>query len=101
MRELLLQEEIKFEERDIFLNPLNETDISELFGNGSASKIFSNRSPSVKKMGINPDSLTEVEMIRLMSQEPRLIKRPIVVLDGVIFAGINENSLKEELHKKV
>ena len=40
------------------------------------------------------------EKIKLMSEEPRLIKRPIIVFDGVIFAGINENSLREELSKK-
>ena len=100
MRELLLQEGIEFEERDIFLNPLNADEISEVFGNGYVAKIFSARSPSVKKMELNLESLNDQEKIKLMSQEPRLIKRPIVVLDGVIFAGINENSLREELHRE-
>jgi len=90
---------MEFQERDIFLNPLNADDILGIIGNGSASLIFSNRSLSVRKMKINLDSLTEKEMITLMSQEPRLIKRPIVILYGVIFAGINEASLMEILHK--
>ena len=100
MRELLLQEKVKFEERDIFINPLNADEISEVFGDENASEIFSSRSPSLKKLGLISDSLNDTEKIKLMSEEPRLIKRPIIVFDGVIFAGINENSLREELSKK-
>ena len=100
VRELLLQEKVKFEERDIYINPLNADEISEFFGDENASEIFSSRSPSLKKLGLISDSLNDKQKIKLMSEEPRLIKRPIIVFDGVIFAGINENSLREELNKK-
>ncbi len=67
MRELLLQEKVKFEERDIFINPLNSDEISEVFGDENASEIFSSRSPSLKKLGLISDSLNDKQKIKLMS----------------------------------
>lgn len=75
---MLLREGIKFQERDIFKDPFTETEIVELTEEIPLSELFSWRSPSLKAMGLNGESLDAKEMIRLMAAEPRLIRRPVV-----------------------
>lgn len=36
------------------------------------------------KLGLNPAALNEAEMIKWMIREPRLLKRPILVIDGKV-----------------
>ena len=59
--------------------------------------IFNPRSASVRKNGINVDSLTEGEMLDLLVEEPRYWKRPVAVIDGRIIAGANAKTMAEEL----
>ncbi len=42
-------------------------------------KLFSRKSRAVKKLGLDVDALSDAEKLDLMSQEPALLKRPIVV----------------------
>ena len=49
------------------------------------SELFSWRSPSFKKLGLEKSNMTAAEMLDLMVKEPRLIKRPIVMYQGKRF----------------
>ena len=42
-------------------------------------ELFSWRSPSAKQYRDNKDDLTEPDLIDLMMEEPRLIRRPITI----------------------
>ena len=42
-------------------------------------KLFSRKSRAVKKLGLDVDALSDAEKLDLMTQEPALLKRPIVV----------------------
>ena len=42
-------------------------------------ELFSWRSPSAKQYRDNKDDLTESDLIDLMMEEPRLIRRPITI----------------------
>ena len=46
------------------------------------SELFSWRSPSFKKLGLEKSNMSVSEMLDLMIAEPRLIKRPIVMYQG-------------------
>ena len=46
------------------------------------SELFSWRSPSFKKLGLEKSNMSASEMLDLMIAEPRLIKRPIVMYQG-------------------
>jgi arsenate reductase-like glutaredoxin family protein len=39
------------------------------------------------------DTLSDDELLRLMVEEPRLIRRPIVVIEGQLIPGATEKSL--------
>ncbi len=68
------------DERDFFQERFTEEELRELLGNRPASEIFSWRSPSFKKLGLKPEDLDNDRLIQLMVEEPRLIRRPLIVV---------------------
>ena len=44
-------------------------------------------------MGLDPDSLNDDELVRLMLQEPRLIRRPLTEIGDRLVAGGSEKEL--------
>jgi Spx/MgsR family transcriptional regulator len=83
--------------RDFFKEPFTKSEIQTLLSGRPAAEMFNARSPSVKDLGINSDSLTSDEMIELMLVEPRLIRRPIVRVEGRIHFGTNIKLLEQIL----
>lgn len=59
-----------------------------------ASDAFSWRSPSVKALGLEGKRLSDAELVQWMLKEPRLIKRPILVLKGTVFFGFRPAELE-------
>ena len=65
--------------RDFFSEPFSLKELQQILSGDDPSKLFSWRSPSFKKLGLEKSELTASQMLNLMISEPRLIKRPIVV----------------------
>jgi len=65
--------------RDFFSEPFSLKELQEILSGDDPSELFSWRSPSFKKLGLEKSELTASHMLDLMISEPRLIKRPIVV----------------------
>lgn len=74
-------------EREYFRDPFTEEELRQVIGDRPASDVFSRRSPSFRKLGLDFDSLTDSELVRLMLEEPRLIKRPMVRWGDNLVAG--------------
>ena len=81
------------EERDFFKDPFSRDELEELIATDDPTKFFSFRSPSFKKLGLEKDSLERDQIISLMLEEPRLIKRPIVKIGGLVILGTDKNLL--------
>jgi arsenate reductase-like glutaredoxin family protein len=94
---LLLQKDLKLKERDYFKEPFNEAELQELAAPVGLSGLFARRSPSLKQMGLAGQELSEAEMLKLMLQEPRLIRRPVVKIDGQLLVGANLKSVEAAL----
>ena len=71
--------------RDFFKDPLTDTEIRTLASGHPISDLFAMKSPSVAKLGLDPAAMSETEMIGWMIREPRLLKRPILVVDGMVY----------------
>ena len=97
MKEYLSRAGVVVEERDIFRKPLAEAELLDILSGQSPSEIFSTRSPSIKNLRLEIRKLTDPEMLQLMAQEPRLIRRPIVRVGGRIIVGDNIKLLEETL----
>jgi arsenate reductase-like glutaredoxin family protein len=94
---LLLQNGLELEERDFFKEPFTEVEIRELASSASIDQLFARRSPSLKQMGKADQELSEAEMVTLMLQEPKLVRRPLVRLGGKLLVGANIKAVQAAL----
>lgn len=84
-------------ERDFFKEPFTRVEMDELLQDKSASAMFSFRSPSFKVSGLNPETLTDKDLINLMLKEPRLIRRPVVRIGKSVYFGADSRMMAEIL----
>jgi len=90
-----LQKQVEINERDFFKNPFNRNEIEELLQGNPVSEMFNFKSPSFKKTGSERGKLSDIELINLMLKEPRLIRRPVVRLNGRVYFGANRTILEK------
>lgn len=93
MREFLLQKDVHLTIRDFFANPFDKEELHKLLGENSPKDILATRSPSIKSLGLDLSTISDESLIEGMLKEPKLIKRPIVVINGVRVPGATEKSL--------
>ena len=89
MRAWLSRTDAEVEYRDFFADPFTEDELRELLGKSPPSDYFSWNSPSRRKLGIDRDEMSEDELVALMLQEPRLIRRPLIEIDGELLPPIS------------
>ena len=92
-----MQVGLEVEERDFFQDPFSEAELRALIGDRSPADIFSWKSPSFRKMGIDRDSLDDDRMIALMLEEPRLIRRPVTAIGDTLIVGADSKALSQAL----
>ena len=96
---MLLQKGLEVVERDYFKEPFNEAELLELAAPVGLSELFARRSPSLKQLGLAGQELPDAEMLRLMLQEPRLIRRPVVKIGERLLVGANLKALEAALQE--
>ncbi len=84
-------------ERDFFKQPLTPPEIRALLKGRPVSDLFSWKSPSVKALGLGGQQLTDDQMLELMAKEPRLMRRPVVLVDGQLIIGGDVEKLRQAL----
>ena len=94
---MLLQNNVQIEERDFFKDPFNGQELTDLASSVGLPQIFASRSPSLKKMGLAGQDLSEAEMLDLMLKEPRLVRRPLVRLGDRLLVGANLKAVQAAL----
>ena len=82
-----MQNEVALSERDYFKEPFSEEEVREMAAIAGIDQIFAKRSPSLKQMGLTGQDLSEDEMVRLMLQEPKLVRRPMIRVGEQLFVG--------------
>jgi arsenate reductase-like glutaredoxin family protein len=85
---------VEINERDFFENPFNQSEIDELLQGKHASEMFNYRSPSFKQLGQDRDKLSDNELIDLMLKEPRLVRRPVVRINGKVYFSADKSFLE-------
>ena len=92
-----MQKGLALEERDYFKDPLSSEELQELAALSSLSDLFAWRSPSFKKLGLVAAEVSEDEMLRLMLEEPRLLRRPVTRVGDKLIIGSSPKLLEQEL----
>jgi arsenate reductase (glutaredoxin) len=65
--------------------------------NLSPQEVVSTKSPAYKKLGLDKRRVSDDELVALIVQEPRLLRRPLVIIDGNPVIGFD----REKLNKAV
>jgi len=89
---------VDLDERDYAKDPLDAASLRELFRGRDPRDFLSTKSPTFKKMGLQGKTLTADQAIKLMAQEPNLIKRPLTIVGGEMIAGFDRERLKQVLN---
>ncbi|MEB3222393.1 MAG: ArsC/Spx/MgsR family protein [Candidatus Sericytochromatia bacterium] len=96
-REVLRGHGVAFTERDVFRHPLDADELLALAALRTLRALFSDRSPSARALGLDPDALPASELIGVMLQEPRLIRRPLVRIGDRLVIGCDAAAIAEAL----
>ena len=98
MKAELSQSGVELDERDFFADPFTAEELKDLIGDGSAADYFSWRSPSFRKLGLKRDDMSDNQMLELMAEEPRLIRRPLIMTpDGKLIVGTDKKAMADLL----
>ena len=92
-----MQNGLELKERDYFKEPLTEDELLELASLASLSDLFAWRSPSFKKMERSAEDLSEAEMVKLILEEPRLLRRPVTRVGDQLIIGSSQKVLEQGL----
>ena len=86
---------MELNERDFFKDGFSEAELRELLGETNPADVFSWRSPSARKLGLDRETVSADELIRLMVGEPRLIRRPLIQVEGRLVVGTDKKAMAE------
>jgi arsenate reductase-like glutaredoxin family protein len=88
---------IELEERDYAKQPLSLAELKALFKGSDPREYINAKSPAFKTMGLKGKSLNADQALKLMAEEPNLIKRPLIIAGKVIVAGFERDRLRQLL----
>lgn len=90
---------VELDERDYAKKPLSEAELKALFVDaGLDPRDFLNpKSPAYKEMDLRDKKISASEAIKLMTRDPNLIKRPLVIAGKTVVAGFDRDRLRAAL----
>ena len=94
---MLLQKGLEVTDRDFFNETLSESEVRHLAAMVGTENIFARRSPSLKKMGLADKELSDDEMVKLMLQEPKLVRRPLLKVGNKLMIGSGNAAVEEAI----
>jgi arsenate reductase-like glutaredoxin family protein len=97
-RQLLNAWQVPYTERDIFKHPLDAVELEVLVQKTSLQEIFSRRSPAARRQGLNEEAVPPEELLRKMLEEPRLLRRPLLLAGDTVVAGWDPERMHEAVH---
>ncbi|WP_273478444.1 transcriptional regulator SpxA [Ignavigranum ruoffiae] len=102
-RAWLEEHEIPYEERNIFTEPLTETEIKSILQmteNGTED-IVSTRSKAYSELDVELSELPLNDFFGLMKDQPGILRRPILLDDKRLQIGYNEDEIRRFLPREV
>jgi arsenate reductase len=84
----------QLQERDLGKTPLSAEELEALIGDADIASFLNTRTASYRerKMRVNPP--TKDQAIKLMVQDPNLIRRPIVTMGRTKVIGFDQEQLR-------
>jgi regulatory protein spx len=88
---------VAFAPRDLFRERLTADEIGRLaaLAPGGVRSLLSTRSAPYRVLGLDAKRVSDRELIALMAEEPRLLRRPLVVADRRLIIGFDRRAFDE------
>jgi regulatory protein spx len=99
----LEEHEIPYKERNIFSEPLSIDETKKILRmteNGT-DEIISKRSKIFQQLDINLETMPLQDLFELLSKNPGLLRRPIMIDEKRLQVGYNEDEIRRFLPRKV
>lgn len=95
-RAWLSKHEVAFEEHNIIKSPLNKEELLQIlsFTENGTEDIISTRSKVFQKLAIDVDELSTSSLMELISENPSLLRRPIILDKKRMQIGFNEDEIR-------
>lgn len=95
-RAWLSKHEVAFEEHNIITSPLNKEELLQIlsFTESGTEDIISTRSKVFQKLAIDVDELSTSSLMELISENPSLLRRPIILDKKRMQIGFNEDEIR-------
>ena len=87
----------ELESRDLDKQPLSEKELDELIGARDYQPFLNPRNELYRERNMAEKTPLRAEAIRLMSRNPNLIKRPVVIRGDQIVLGLDETAYRRLL----
>lgn len=92
---------VAFETRSILTTPWSEDGLNSFFDGLEKENIINKFAPKVKSGELNISDYSKDELVKLMVQEPILIKRPLLVLGDKKVCGFDVEKINNILNKNI
>ena len=95
-RAWLSNHEVPFEEHNIMTSPLSTPELQHILSlteNGT-DDIISTRSKIFQKLNLDVENLSISELLRLIEENPSLLRRPIILEGKRMQIGFNEDEIR-------
>jgi arsenate reductase (glutaredoxin) len=79
--------------RDLAKEKLSAAELEELIGNHDYRDFLNSRNEVYRKANMKLKPPTRKEAIRMMAEEPNLIRRPVILAGGHVVLGFDENGI--------
>jgi len=93
----LLELGAELESRDLDKQPMSDKELDELIGTHDYEPFLNPRNELYRERNMAEKTPSRAEAIRLMSRNPNLIKRPVVVRGDQIVLGLDEAAYRKLL----
>jgi len=70
-------------------------ELREIFAGRDAREFLNPKSPAFKATGLNAQTLSTEDAIKLMAQDSRVIKRPLTAAGKRLIAGFDKEALRK------
>lgn len=95
-KEFFKKEDIPFQEKNIFVTDLNDSEIKDILikSENGTEDIISTRSKVIKDNKVDINSMSISELIAFIRKNPSVLKRPIMVDEKKIQVGYNPEEIR-------
>lgn len=102
-RAWLEENNIIYKERNIFLEPLETSEIKSILRmtEDGTDQIIAKRSKAFKELGTDLEEMSLKDLITVMQAKPGILRSPIIIDDKRLQIGYNEDDIRCFLPRKV